>query len=308
MEYPKIFFTSANLPVIELTGPIGVVCHDVGGANQVSAMCLSQFLRPAVGYFEGPAEVVFSNHKNEIQKATNLGDLIDSVAILITGTGWSSNLEHKARLEAKKKGIPSISILDHWVNYKERFERNGTTILPDEIWVVDDYAVGIAEGVFQKNIIKRVPDYYTIQQVDKIKSFSSGYSDGLLYLLEPIRSDWGRGISGEFQALQFLINMLPELGIPAGTNIRLRLHPSEPIGKYDTFLGQDYGYPVTLESKSLASAIANARWIAGCNTFALTLALAVNKTVICSLPPWATPCVLPHSGIHQFRNKTEVVK
>ena len=42
----------------------------------------------------------------------------------------------------------NISVLDHWVNYKERFIRGGELILPDEIWVCDNHALALAKKAF----------------------------------------------------------------------------------------------------------------------------------------------------------------
>ena len=37
-----------------------------------------------------------------------------NIDLLITGTSWSTDLEKKAILKAKKNKIPSITILDNW--------------------------------------------------------------------------------------------------------------------------------------------------------------------------------------------------
>ena len=63
--------------------------------------------------------------------------LPDTSSVVITGTGWSSDLEHQARKLAFSRNIPSVAVLDHWVNYRERFKRNGTSQLPGELWVSD---------------------------------------------------------------------------------------------------------------------------------------------------------------------------
>lgn len=277
--------------------PVGLVCHDAGGANQIKAMIDNKFLNPQTVFFQGPADRLFQNCNINLLRSKNLSDMFDTVSTLITGTGWASDLEHQARLQAKTRNIQSIAVLDHWTNYQERFIRYGELILPDEIWVVDEHAYAKAKMEFPKTKLKQVPDFYSQQQINQIRSLPSKSSLELLYLLEPIRSDWGRGVPGEFQALDFLIEKLPQLGIPLGTRIRLKPHPSDPIGKYDAFLGLKNGYSITLDTDDLAHSIAGAKWVAGCNTFALTLALAAEKKVFCSLPPWAPPCVLPQEGI-----------
>ena len=53
---------------------------------------------------------------------------------ILTGTGWESNFERRAIIRARSLGIKSVSFLDHWVNYLERFKEKDEIILPDEIW------------------------------------------------------------------------------------------------------------------------------------------------------------------------------
>jgi hypothetical protein len=120
----------------------------------------------------------------------------------------------------------------------------------------------------------------------------------VLYVLEPVRRSWGDGRPGEFQALDYFIEKLPQLGVPAGTLIRLRPHPSDPPGKYETWRASHPGVPTEMDqSASLADAIARARWVAGCESMAMVVALAAHRTVFSTLPPEAPVCSLPHSGL-----------
>ena len=65
----------------------------------------------------------------------DLESAIDGATVLISGTGWQSDLEHISRKLAYGKGIPSVGVLDHWVNYLPRFERRAEVVLPDQLWV-----------------------------------------------------------------------------------------------------------------------------------------------------------------------------
>ena len=72
----------------------------------------------------------------------------------------------------------------------------------------------------------------------------------------------------------------------------------EPPGKYDKWLRSHAGGNVTLDdTPDLAVAIARAEYVAGGQTFALVIALAAGVKAVCTLPPWAPPCVLPHEGL-----------
>ena len=78
----------------------------------------------------------------------DLFDAINESNYVITSTSWQSNLEKEAIIISKKLGKYVISLIDHWVNYKERFILNGTLNLPNEIWVTDEYAFKIAKSNF----------------------------------------------------------------------------------------------------------------------------------------------------------------
>ena len=71
---------------------------------------------------------------------------------MLTGTSWSSSLEHKARKLASYKDTYSIAVIDHWVNYKKRFEFNNEYILPNEIWVTDLVSFHLAKNIFRHKV------------------------------------------------------------------------------------------------------------------------------------------------------------
>jgi hypothetical protein len=215
-------------------------------------------------------------------------------------------LEHDARKAAKRQGIRSIAVLDHWTNYVERFNRDGETVLPDEIWVVDRYAEQLARRLFPEIMVSRHKDCYAEQQIEGITPVSATTPNEILYLLEPARSEWGRGEPGEFQALRFFLACLPQLSLPEVTSICLRPHPSDPPGKYDAFLGQVGGVQISHAPGTLAEALSRSRWVAGCQTYAMTLALRAGRAVYGTLPPWAPPCVLPHEGIVHLKDVVSV--
>ena len=132
----------------------------------------------------------------------------------------------------------------------------------------------------------------------------AGSDDELLYVLEPARSDWGRQAPGEFQALDYFAQNRHRLPLPPGTRIRLRPHPSDPPGKYEDWLRRQ-APDFTLDiSANLPEALARAQWVAGCESFALVVALAAGRRVICTLPPWAPACRLPHAGLLHLKQAT----
>ncbi len=146
----------------------------------------------------------------------------------------------------------------------------------------------------------------------------------LLYLLEPIRVPWrihgglaqsGKVESGEFQALLYWLEQLPRL-IARGSvappseleGLALRMHPSEPAGKYDALIAEaGRHWPIRLDaSPSLASALAWADAAFGCETQALVAALACGLPAFSTVPPWAPPCRLPQVALHHLSRLEEL--
>lgn len=75
--------------------------------------------------------------------------------ILVTGTSWNSELEVEALRFCNSKGIPTVSILDYWSNYKERFRLGNGYEFPRHLFVIDQLAFdeagqsGVPRGIMQ---------------------------------------------------------------------------------------------------------------------------------------------------------------
>ena len=286
--------------MIELPHPYGVVVHDAGGANQIAAIVERQRSKPSWVSASGPAVKIW----NEYFAGTGFQagfHWIPLSSAVVTGTGWSSDMEYLGRVEANRHRVRSIAVLDHWVNYRERFIRHGRELLPDEVWVVDEYAESIAREAFPGLKIVRQPDAYSERMVSQIGPLTDSTPKRLLYLLEPMRTDWGRSEPGEFQALTYFRDSFDQLNLNSPVEITLRLHPSEQRGKYVRFLHEFFPVPVRISNRTLVKDIEQCRWAAGCQTYAMSIAMSAGRTVFCTLPPWAPACQLPHRGIVQIR-------
>jgi hypothetical protein len=119
-------------------------------------------------------------------------------------------------------------------------------------------------------------------------------------VLEPARSTWGRDAAGagEFQALDYLAANLPVLALPRGAALRLRPHPSDPPGKYAAWIERHAAIGARLDdAPTLAAAISRCAGVAGCESYALVVALAAGRRVVCTLPPWAPRGRLPQPNL-----------
>ncbi len=277
--------------------PTALVAHDAGATNLIIAW-LKAWEWPVRACVQGPArklwELAFPGEPIWDTPAQAMA----GCASVVTGTGWASNLEHDARREGSLQGLRVAAVIDHWVNYPQRFERGSEIVWPDEVWVADTWAAATARRVLPPLPIRQFENLYLHAQVAQV---TPPPGDGtLLYVLEPVRDNWGRCTAGEFQALDYLLEYRDTLQPGPVRRILLRSHPSDPAGKYDRYLND---YPdISLDrSADMAEALNQADMVAGVESFALTLALAAGRAVYSSLPPWAPALRLPQEGIQQIR-------
>jgi hypothetical protein len=285
---------------------ISIVAHDAGAATQIFAWIKSGLLRIERCKFclEGPAAKSFRVQQPDTELLP-LEDALIGTQILLSGTGWANSLEHDARMIAKNKGIKSIAVIDHWVNYRERFVRNHIEVMPDIIWVSDKYAYLKAKSCFPNIEIVEQRNDYIKDQVDEVSSFKiekKGGTTNILYVLEPIREVWaGNDVLGEFQALEFFLNSIPSLSLGDCLSIVLKPHPSDPEDKYNQWVKSLSLSNIKIEKeKSLASLIAWSDVVVGCETYAMVVALYAKKRVISALPRYAHNCRLPFSKIERL--------
>lgn len=292
--------------------PKSIVCHDAGAANHIFSWLCAKDLSDEQyhGNYKillgGPAKALLKqfNFKN-YKLCNNINELLDNADSLLSGTGWASELEYKAIKYASQKGIKSIAVIDHWVNYRDRFLRNNIEKLPNEIWVTDNYAKTIAEREFPELPVQLMPNLYLKRSLESINLFHHKNDNltRILYVLEPIREAWGKNINdGEFKALNYFIETLTTHNLNNKLKIKLRPHPSDELGKYDHWLSKNKkDIPIQIDrNSSLEELIAWSDIVVGCQSYAMVLALSAKKNVYTSIPPWAPSCVLPHKNIKEM--------
>lgn len=249
---------------------------------------------PSMVIAQGPAATIWRRRFGDLEPIGTDPDLLLGARTLISGTGWASDLEHRARQVAAKVGVQSVAVIDHWVNYEMRFERGGAQQLPDAIWVGDADAERIARRAFPDTPIEQHPNLYLAEQAREAGPVPK--QGDILFLAEPARSNWGGQTPGEFQTLDFFMAKREAAGLSPKTPMRIRPHPSDPAGKYTDWIAAHE--LVSLDnSPDMASALHAAACVVGLNSAGLVVALEAGRRVFSALPPHAPPCVLPHRGI-----------
>ncbi|MDA7707905.1 hypothetical protein N8806_01530 [Flavobacteriaceae bacterium] len=97
------------------------------------------------------------NLEVHLSKEKNVKDWVDFFKpdFIFTGTSMPEKIELNFIKEAKGRSIKTISFVDHWTNFKQRFLSNQIYIYPSQIWVIDEQAKqkALLDGI-PENLIK----------------------------------------------------------------------------------------------------------------------------------------------------------
>jgi hypothetical protein len=294
-----------------------IVAHDAGGAEVLSSY-VRRLDRAAqsryVFVLDGPARRIFSTKLGQVRQLP-LDVALQQSSSVLCGSGWQSDLEVRAIALASRQLKHSTVFLDHWVNYRERFMRDGETHLPDEIWVGDAIALDRARTALPGLPISLVENPYFLDIRDEfrrrppMKAGPDGVS--VLFVCEPIREHalrqhgderhWGYT---EEEALRYFLDHVDALQQPIA-RILVRPHPAELPDKYSALIGS-YDLPVHLSSgRDLLDEVADSQWVAGCNSMAMVVGLLAGRQIVCCIPPGGRPCLLPQPDIRHLQILTK---
>lgn len=174
----------------------------------------------------------------------------------------------------KKKKIKSISIIDHWVNYKERFYRNNQKILPDEIWVTDKIALNLAKKIFSIKVTLK-KNYYLM---DFIKSFNDlakkkDKTNKIILYLTTNTNNKKRDLAKLnyfFKKTKFYIDKKIQVVV--------KIHPSENISKYNSLI-KKFKFVKFVKNYDLIKLLIKCKYVIGYNSMAMYLASKVKKRI-----------------------------
>jgi len=291
-----------------------IVCNDAGGAEVISSWVRKHNNNYSFAYLlNGPASAIF---KRKIQGIENLTQEwafshISCYDFILTGTGWASDLEKKAIKLANECNVNSAAYLDHWMEYKQRFELNGELVLPKEIWAGDIYAKRLASEVFPQSNIKLVPNLYLEEIVADIMRLDIQHPNSkiqVLYVSEPTSAVAKKKYAdanyygySEFEALESYLEYLNSQKTRI-ERIRIRPHPSEPPHKYQQIIAKFCGDFEFEESQgtSLIDDCVWADWVVGCQSMAMVIGVLAHKEVYSCIPSQGAKLILPYPEIKKL--------
>jgi hypothetical protein len=290
---------------------LAIVSHDAGGAEILSSWIKQQNIQYSL-VVDGPAKRIFKKKIGNI-KTHHMEQAVSSADWVLLGTRSQSELEYDAIKLARLYKKKTVSFLDHWKNYLQRFTRQGSLILPDKIWVGDKFALSIAKKIFLSVQIELKENPYfldlkeELEELNKNKKYNIRESY-ILYVCTPIEEyallEYGNenylGCT-EKDAIRYFMNNLPALR-SKNKRIIFRPHPSEEYGKYN-WVKKEYDSHIEIGGEeSLLEEIFNAEIVVGCNSMAMVVGLMAKKRVINGLPPGTIPHTLPMPKIEHLQD------
>lgn len=301
------------------TRKILVVAYEAGAAKILVSMLARLNLSNVRYALEGPAVMIFEQRLGALFLQSLTEDLLRSCDLVLTGTSLVPDLERRAIALARQIGIKSYSVVDHWVNYRQRFTPvdggRQDVVFPDEMWVCDQSAVDVAvrEGLPEEHVYK-IDNYYFHDLRQKSWPTEAGR---ILYICEPVFDDvkllTGDGNAWGYNEFELVGDFLKSLERMDGLYKKaiLRLHPNEPLNKYNELLRIYNGtIPVEVSSyeiRSIEEECSVAETIVGAESMALAIGLYFGKLVYSCLPIKAKKkCQLPQPQIKHIHSVSEI--
>ena len=280
--------------------------NDAGGAHQIASyLAFNKFFFNAV--LTGPAVKIFREYKLNFNnfKKVELKKKIKNSDLIISGSGWQTNLEKKAIYFSNLYKKKSVTILDHWSNYNKRFIFNNNKNLPKEIWTNNQYSKNLlkSDKFFKKTKIKIIKNYYKHHVIQnsikkKIKN------NNVLLNCEPfIKSINGFSTNDLIRSFtQYLYKRKIKI------NLNIRLHPSQKkiTLKLDNKIKKKIN--IKISKKSLIEDLSNAGIVVGCDSYALVVSTWVRKKTFYFFPNKNKKTTLPIKNIFNFRRKFNNLK
>jgi len=283
---------------------------DTGSANFLAPV-LSTITVKYVLYAQKDAANIFKkwNIPFNLQEAVDWDDLLvfgeeiiskqNYIKAIITGTSWGSTVDKALTLAAKNNNIPCVSIIDHWDLYMERFSivKNGYIMdrgkfLPDRIWVNDFVAYSDAESAgVPKDMIEVVGQPHLEYQTELLKNHNkTEQNKQIVFISERVAEDFviGSPMSRGFDEYTVLESLIGSIDF-SNTNLLIKLHPQESLGKFDSLV---HGMPniAVVKDANNMDIITKSWKIVGMFSMLLLEAALIRDDVI-SFLPGANPLV-----------------
>jgi RimJ/RimL family protein N-acetyltransferase len=254
--------------ILKSAKSIGVAANDAGGAEQL-VWLLKALDLPFVALLQGPAIEIFLRSGLIFRSVDAITDLLRS-EIVLTGSGWMTNLENTVIENCRRARVPTVTLLDHWVNYESRFGGDKPT-KPSMIAVTNSRALAIANRAFPNSSVWLLPDAQLTHYVTVVQESVS--RSKVLVLFEPnttISESLKIDSAVKIELLQKALNMNSAMNL---NGVILRLHPSQKAYDQEITTIVANSPEITLSTnKNLLDDLITSKLVVGFSSYALYLA------------------------------------
>ncbi len=270
--------------------------HDAGGAELLSSFIVANSLSGKY-LVSGPATRIFQS-KNLLSEENQMTFLQANTSIILSSTG-TTDFEYSNMSAGLKGGAKVIALLDHWINYAERFERQGKNIDTDVILVVDEYAFNIAKREFPKLEIVLINNDF-LEGVKKEYCALAGNDIEYDYVFMCESRHVNTNMEQSFDinnlaGLAYFFDVLSSIG-ENKARILLRPHPSDLGRDYTEYVPKTFPLVKISSEESLLKTLKTSDIVVGCNSMALVIAQTVGKRVYSAIKN-PQSIILPFAGI-----------
>jgi hypothetical protein len=290
-----------------------LAAHDAGGANLLCSWLRRHRHEHEVSLLlGGPARSIFAATIRDIAPLPALPRL-EAFDLVLCGSSADADLERHVVRGARAAGTRSAVWLEHWFNFRKRFELAGELVLPDELWVADEHAERLARTELPGPpvILKGNPHLEDgVAEIAEIAARNGSREPGehILYVSAgtSIGARWVTGdpLGWGYDELDILRRYLEHLirASPAPAGVRLRPHPAEPLHAFASLVTElGSRLPVSLSpGGSIEQDCAWADTVVGTNTMAMVMALKAGRRVVSVIPRDGAPLTLPFEEIERL--------
>ena len=282
--------------LIQNTNRVGIVSHDAGGANILNAL-VKRF--KDIDFYllvKGPAMSIFDAENAQFIEDEN--KFFDNIDLVLFGTGHTP-FEKIILRHAKILNLTSIAILDHFVNFRERFIYKEKICMPDYCFVCDEYSFQIAKKELTpyKNILI-CENYFLSHIIREISAVKSPQAKAVLYVLEDIKEHFDNKLSPwEVAFNNFYENFYKDSDFE---KIIVRPHPKDKPSKYQAL--EKYKEVIFDYNISPIESLGKVSTVIGVESYLLYLAHQCGLNVYTSMPNGVRSPSLPKHCYKFFGN------
>lgn len=229
------------------------------------------------------AKNVLENHNIKIETESSFDAEVQNLRIFVTGTSYPPDMEIKLWNEAKKLNLPSLAVLDQWLNYRQRFvDLKGDVCLPTGIAVMDNFAKSeMLDLGFPEDLIFSIGYPYLENLGVGFHSNNKSKVKKILFVSEPRREDIDLGYH-EVEIFEHVLKALKKNFCDFRIELVIKLHPRNDPKDFQGIIGSSEGLNIEIASPRASGRqlIKEMDVVVGMSSMLLLEAVLMEKPVV----------------------------